>query len=40
MRNFMDFIIKASPGYIRCAPEYEGRLNVAYALLHQKSWPS
>ncbi len=24
MTRFMDFIIAASPGYIRCAPEYEG----------------
>ncbi len=24
MSRFMDFIIAASPGYIRCAPEYEG----------------
>ncbi len=24
MSRFMDFLIKTSPGYIRCAPEYEG----------------
>jgi len=24
MSKFMHFIIAASPGYIRCAPEYEG----------------
>jgi alpha-L-rhamnosidase len=24
MTRFMNFIIKASPGYIRCAPDYEG----------------
>jgi alpha-L-rhamnosidase len=26
MTRFMDFIIEASPGYIRCAPDYEGWL--------------
>jgi alpha-L-rhamnosidase len=24
MTRFMDFLLRASPGYIRCAPEYEG----------------
>ena len=24
MTHFMDFIVQTSPGYIRCAPEYEG----------------
>ncbi|QPC84160.1 glycoside hydrolase family 78 protein [Phototrophicus methaneseepsis] len=26
MKRYMDFIIEASPGYIRCAPDYEGWL--------------
>src|SRR5262249_45370519 len=24
MTRFMDFLLKSSPGYIRCAPDYEG----------------
>jgi alpha-L-rhamnosidase len=26
MRRFMDFLVESSPGYIRCAPDYEGWL--------------